>query len=70
MIERARAKWEDEPKYPAHVRPAPRPSVGLGVDRGRCRPGPPRKGQTNSSQSRPDCSRAGWERLGRWPHQW
>ena len=23
VIERARAKWEDEPKYPAHVRPAP-----------------------------------------------
>ena len=25
VIERARAKWEDEPKYPAHARPAPRP---------------------------------------------
>ena len=24
VIERARAKWEDEPKYPAHERPAPR----------------------------------------------
>ena len=23
VIERARAKWEDEPKYPAHVKPAP-----------------------------------------------
>ena len=23
VIERARAKWEDEPKHPAHVRPAP-----------------------------------------------
>ena len=23
VIERARAKWEDEPKYPAHERPAP-----------------------------------------------
>ena len=23
MIERARARWEDEPRYPAHVRPAP-----------------------------------------------
>ena len=23
MIERPRAKWEDEPKYPAHERPAP-----------------------------------------------
>ena len=23
MIERARARWEDEPKYPAHERPAP-----------------------------------------------
>ena len=23
MIERARAKWEDEPKHPAHVKPAP-----------------------------------------------
>ena len=23
MVERARAKWEDEPKYPAHERPAP-----------------------------------------------
>ena len=23
VVERARAKWEDEPKYPAHVRPAP-----------------------------------------------
>ncbi len=23
VIERARAKWEDEPKYPAHARPAP-----------------------------------------------
>ena len=23
VVERARAKWEDEPKYPAHVKPAP-----------------------------------------------
>ena len=23
VIERARAKWEDEPKYPAHARPTP-----------------------------------------------
>ena len=23
VVERARAKWEDEPKHPAHVRPAP-----------------------------------------------
>ena len=23
MIERARAKWEDEPRHPAHERPAP-----------------------------------------------
>ena len=23
VIERARAKWEDEPKHPAHARPAP-----------------------------------------------
>ena len=23
VVERARAKWEEEPKYPAHVRPAP-----------------------------------------------
>ena len=23
VIERARARWEDEPKYPAHARPAP-----------------------------------------------
>ena len=23
VIERARVKWEDEPKYPAHERPAP-----------------------------------------------
>ena len=23
VIERARARWEDEPKYPAHERPAP-----------------------------------------------
>ena len=23
VVERARAKWEDEPKYPAHTRPAP-----------------------------------------------
>ena len=23
VIDRARAKWEDEPKYPAHARPAP-----------------------------------------------
>ena len=23
MTERARAKWEDEPKHPAHVRPVP-----------------------------------------------
>ena len=23
VVERARAKWEDEPKYPAHKRPAP-----------------------------------------------
>ena len=34
VIERARAKWEDEPKYPAHARPAPparrRPRSGQG----------------------------------------
>ena len=23
VIQRAKAKWEDEPKHPAHVRPAP-----------------------------------------------
>ena len=23
VIERARAKWEDEPRHPAHVKPAP-----------------------------------------------
>ena len=23
VVERAKAKWEDEPKYPAHARPAP-----------------------------------------------
>ena len=23
VVERARAKWEDEPRYPAHVKPAP-----------------------------------------------
>ena len=23
MIERARAKWEEEPRHPAHARPAP-----------------------------------------------
>ena len=23
VVERARSKWEDEPKYPTHVRPAP-----------------------------------------------
>ena len=23
VVERARAKWEDEPKHPAHERPAP-----------------------------------------------
>ena len=32
---RARAKWETEPRYPAHVRPAPRPSVRLAGSRGR-----------------------------------
>ena len=34
VIERARAKWEDQPKYPAHERPAPparrRPRRGQG----------------------------------------
>ena len=34
VIERARAKWENEPKYPAHERPAPparrRPRSGQG----------------------------------------
>ena len=25
VVERARARWEDEPKYPAHERPAPPP---------------------------------------------
>ena len=34
VVERAKARWEDEPKYPAHARPAPparrqpRPSLG------------------------------------------
>ncbi len=35
VIERARARWEDEPKYPAHARPAPparrRPRSGQGT---------------------------------------
>ena len=30
VVERARAKWEDEPKYPAHERPAP-PARSLGL---------------------------------------
>ena len=58
MIERARAKWEDEPKYPNHARPAPpgaesapawaRVGAGLGLTR---------EGRTNSSPRRLDCSR-------------
>ena len=52
VIERARAKWGDAPKYPAHARPAPRPSVSPGVRKVRCRPGPPREGQTNSNPRR------------------
>ena len=35
VVERARAKWEDEPRYPAHERPAPparrRPRRGQGT---------------------------------------
>ena len=51
VIERARAKWEDEPKYPAHERPAP-----PARRRNRRRPGPPRKRRSNSSR-RCCCSR-------------
>ena len=47
VVERARAKWEDEPKYPAHERPAPparrqtrrgQGSAQAGGRRGRGRP--------------------------------
>ena len=47
VIERARAKWEDEPKYPAHARPAP-----PGRHQPRRSQGPPREGQTSSSPRR------------------
>ena len=53
VIERARARWEDEPKHPAHERPAPparRRNRREQVDgAGR---GPPREGRSNSSNPR------------------
>ena len=52
VVERARAKWEDDPRHPAHVRPAPRPGVGLGAGRGRHRQGPPGKRQPSSNPRR------------------
>ena len=57
VIERAKAKWEEAPKYPAHERPAPRPGVSPGVHKLRRRPGPPREGRSNSNPRRCGCSR-------------
>ena len=52
VIERARAKWDDAPRYPAHARPVPPPGVGPGVNRGRHRLQQPREGRTNSNPRR------------------
>ena len=52
VIERARGRWEDEPRHPAHARPAPQPGVGPGVSRGRRRLQPPRERQTSSNPRR------------------
>ena len=60
MIGRAKAGWEDSPKHPAYVRPAPRPGAGTGAGRKRRRrrqPKPRRRRRRNSRRqgcSRPD----------------
>ena len=52
VIERARARWEEAPKFRLTRDPLPRPGVGPGVGRGRRRPRPPREGRTTSSSPR------------------
>ena len=45
VTERARAKWEDEPRSIRLTSdPLPRPGVSRGVRKMRRRPGPPREG--------------------------
>ena len=60
VVGRAKANWEDEPKYPAHERPAPppppRPGVGVAVDREQRRRQALTGEQSNKSPRRSGCS--------------
>ena len=62
VIERARAKWEDEPRYPAHARPAPparrRPRRGQGSAQAEGRRG---RGGPAATRDAEAVLRAGWE---------
>ena len=55
MVERARAKWEDAPKYLAHVRPAPqahrRSQRGQGSATGRNHPAGGGSGTTADAEA-------------------
>ena len=72
VIERARARWEDDVAHRSILLtrgPLPRPGVKPVVGRRLRRPGPPREGQTSSNPRRYGCSRSprlGWSsrRLG------
>ena len=52
VIERARAKWEDEPRYPAHARPAPPARRQPRREQVSAQAGPPRERQTSNNPRR------------------
>ena len=56
VIERARAKWEDEPKHPAHVRPAP-PGQASASAWARGGAGCGRRGRSRRGRGRPAATR-------------
>ena len=53
VIERARAKWEGEPRHQTHESPLPRPDVSPGVHMVRRKPPPPRVGGADLQQPDP-----------------
>ena len=57
VVERARAKWEDEPMYPAHERPAPPPRRRTRREQGAAQPSTAQTAGGEADQQQPETLR-------------